>query len=83
MMKSSAATTYTPRVSAALRIAIPLFDHVWLDGLAAATAAPFGHGEDYGAASDGTMLPNSASFPLPGDPLLGIQLGVGLRVGAR
>jgi len=75
------ATTYTPRVSAALRIAIPLFDHVWLDGLAAATVAPFGHSDDYAPAPDGTTM-NGAGFPLPGDPLFGVQLGVGLRLGA-
>jgi hypothetical protein len=79
------ATTYTPRISAALRIAIPLFEHVWLDGLAAATLAPFGHSADYAATSDdGNTMPNtSGAFPLPGDPLLGVQLGIGLRVGAR
>ncbi|HEY5926723.1 MAG TPA: hypothetical protein VIV11_33785 [Kofleriaceae bacterium] len=75
--------TYTPRVMAALRIAVPLFDHVWLDGVAAATAAPFGHDDDYGEGQTmiGTM-PNTASFPLPGDPMFGFQLGVGLRLGA-
>jgi hypothetical protein len=79
------ATTYTPRISAALRVAIPLFEHVWLDGLAAATLAPFGHSSDYAASSDdGNTMPNgTAAFPLPGDPLLGVQLGIGLRVGAR
>jgi hypothetical protein len=83
------ATTYTPRVSAAFRIAIPLFDHVWLDGLAAATIAPFGHADDY--ATDATMTmtdPNTmpggttGAFPLPGDALFGFELGVGLRLGA-
>lgn len=75
--------TYTPRLSAALRVAVPLFDHVWLDGLAAALVAPFGHGDEYAALSpDGTTMPNTGVFPLPGDPLLAVQLGVGLRVGA-
>lgn len=77
------ATMYTPRISAALRIAIPLFDHVWLDGLAAATAAPFGHTGDYATSPDGTVMANTGVFPLPGDPTFGVQLGVGLRVGAR
>jgi hypothetical protein len=80
------AATYTPRLSGALRIAIPLFDHVWLDGLAAATIAPFGHADDYaaGTESGGTMtMPASDSYPLPGDSLFGIQLGIGLRVGSR
>jgi hypothetical protein len=75
--------TYTPRLSAALRIAIPIFDHVWLDGLAAATAAPFGHSDEYGIQADGTTTnANGATFPLPGDPILGLQLGIGLRLGA-
>jgi hypothetical protein len=76
--------TYTPRLQAALRIAVPLFDHVWLDGIAAATAAPFGHSDEYAPlpAADGTTM-NGAAYPLPGDPMLGVQLGIGLRVGAR
>lgn len=77
------ATMYTPRISAALRIAIPLFDHVWLDGMAAATAAPFGHTGDYATSPDGTVMANTGVFPLPGDPTFAVQLGVGLRVGAR
>ena len=82
-------STYTPRVSAALRVAIPLFEHVWLDGLAAATIAPFGHTDAYAAkAPDGTTMtdPNTMNtaglYPLPGDATFGIQLGIGLRVGA-
>jgi hypothetical protein len=77
------ATTYTPRLSIALRVAIPLFDHVWLDGLAAAVAAPLGHSDEYATSPDGTTMTNAGELPLPGDPLLGVQLGVGLRVGAR
>jgi hypothetical protein len=79
---SFSATTYTPRLSAALRIAVPLFDHVWLDGLAAATLAPFGHEDPYAVGPDGTVMPNGNAFPLPGDPMLGVQLGIGLRLGA-
>jgi hypothetical protein len=77
-------STFTPRISAALRIAIPLFDHVWLDGIAAATLSPMGHSADYqdkdAINADGTMNP---AYPLPGDPLFGVQLGIGLRLGAR
>ncbi|HSK01906.1 MAG TPA: hypothetical protein VK932_11720, partial [Kofleriaceae bacterium] len=76
-------TTYAPRIATALRIAIPLFDHVWLDGLVAATIAPLGHHEDYGTDPASTTMPNTASLGLPGDPLLGLQLGVGIRFGAR
>jgi hypothetical protein len=73
--------TITPRISAGLRIAIPLFEHVWLDGLAAATLAPFGHTADYGEkAADGTTM--NLAYPLPGDPPLGVQLAIGLRLGA-
>ncbi len=80
-----ATSTFTPRISAALRIAIPLFDHVWLDGYAAATAAPFGHDEPYAVEPnpDGTTMMPPGSYPLPGDPLVSAQLGVGLRLGAR
>jgi hypothetical protein len=79
-----AATTYTPRVAAALRVAIPLFDHVWLDGLAAATLAPFAHTGEYATKNpDGNNLPNAGAYPLPGDPVLGLQLGIGIRVGSR
>jgi hypothetical protein len=78
-----AAASYTPRISVSLRIAIPLFDHVWLDGLAAATAAPFGHTTDYATSPDGSVMANTGVFPLPGDPTFGVQLGIGLRVGAR
>jgi hypothetical protein len=80
-------STVTPRVSAALRIAIPLFDHVWLDGLAAATLSPFGHSTDYASKDDGNTMnadgTTTGLYPLPGDPLLGLQLGIGLRLGAR
>jgi hypothetical protein len=79
-----AATHYTPRVAAALRVAIPLFDHVWLDGLAAATLAPLSHTGDYaGKSPDGNTGPNAGAYPLPGDAMLGLSLGIGVRVGAR
>ena len=77
------ASSWTPRASAALRVAIPLFDHVWLDGIAAITLAPFGHGDPYLPAPN--ILPPGVppgALALPGDPLAMFQLGVGLRVGA-
>ena len=73
------ATTYTPRVAAALRIAIPLFEHIWLDGSASFTLAPFGHHDPYQSPN---MMFADDSLALPGDPLYGAQLGIGLRVGA-
>jgi hypothetical protein len=74
--------TITPRAEAALRIAIPLFAHVWLDGTAAVTLAPFGHSDTYTP----TMAPPGTTpddIALPGEPLAAFQLGIGLRVGAR
>jgi len=73
--------TVTPRAEAALRIAVPLFQHVWLDGTAAITLAPFGHADAYTP----TMSPpgtTPSDVALPGEPLASFQLGVGLRVGA-
>ena len=71
-------TTYGPRVEAALRIAIPLFAQVWLDGTAGLSAAPLHHGS--------TMAPNDPTIgklpPLPGEPLATFQVGVGIRIGA-
>jgi hypothetical protein len=78
------AVTYTPRFAAALRIAVPLFDHVWLEGLAAATLAPFGHTEPFPPGQVPTGLNEPASdFALPGEPVAAFQLGVGVRVGGR
>jgi len=72
-------SSYTPRLALALRVAVPLFRHVWLEGLASFTVAPFGHREDFGVSSTGT---DPSAFPIPGEPGTGVQLGVGLRVGA-
>lgn len=72
-------SSYTPRLNVALRVAVPLFRHVWLDGLASFTFAPFGHREAYGGSS--TPI-DPGTFALPGEPGTGIQLGIGLRVGA-
>lgn len=80
----AAMTTYAPRISAALRIAIPLAEHVWLDGLAGTTLAPFGNDRAYANLSaDGTTMNSNGSSRSPGDPVLGLQLGIGLRLGAR
>jgi hypothetical protein len=72
--------TYTPRAAAALRVAVPLFDHVWLEGAASFELAPLGHSADFTTiAADGTASKDSA---LPGEPVDIIRLGIGLRVGA-
>jgi hypothetical protein len=75
----------TPRASVALRVEVPLFDHVWLDGIASAMVAPFGH--DGVWASHPVLDPMTMSLTdpgaLPGDPTLSLQVGVGLRIGGR
>ncbi|HEU0033085.1 MAG TPA: hypothetical protein VFQ53_20775 [Kofleriaceae bacterium] len=75
--------TITPRASAAVRVAVPLFDHVWLDALASFTMLPFGHGTTYAPAvldPTGQIPPDAVT--LPGEPDTSIQLGIGIRVGA-
>ncbi len=72
-------SSFTARLALALRVAVPLFRHVWLDGLASVTLAPFGHREDYGSPATQT---SPGAFPIPGEPSRSIQLGIGLRVGA-
>jgi hypothetical protein len=75
--------SYTLRAAAALRVAIPLFEHVWLDGLASVTYAPFGHYDPY--TPDPSLVPPNSppeKFALPGEPHAAVQLGIGLRVGA-
>jgi hypothetical protein len=79
------AATFTPRFAAALRIAVPLFDHVWLDGVAALELGPFAHTSSFGATgngmnADGTM--GTMDTALPGESQRTYVLGVGLRVGA-
>ena len=70
--------TYTPRLAAAMRLALPLFDRVWLDALAEITFAPLGHSDVFPAHGTG----DDAALSLPGEPTRAVQLGVGLRVGA-
>ncbi len=74
--------TYTPRVAVALRLAVPLFDHVWLDGLASFSLAPFGHGDFAPGPGDPPLNVPPKDVTLPGEPAAALQLGVGLRMGA-
>jgi hypothetical protein len=69
----------TPRLTGAVRIAVPLFDHVWLDGTASVMLAPFGHADPI----PGLMPDASGMTPgvIPGEPDAAAQLSIGLRVG--
>ncbi len=73
--------TYTPRISVALRISVPLFQHLWLDGVAAYTLLPLGHDTPFEPARAPTGF-TPMQVALPGEPGAGLVLGVGLRVGA-
>ncbi len=75
-----ATTRVTPRLAGALRIAVPLFDHVWLDARAALEAAPGRHAGEYDTA---VRADGSVGVPLPGEPLTSYGLAIGLRVGGR
>lgn len=73
-------TSYTPRLTGAVRIAVPLADHVWLDGTASVALAPFGHADPFpGMMPD----PSGGTNPgaIPGEPDAAAQLSVGVRVG--
>jgi hypothetical protein len=71
--------TYTPRAAATLRASLPLFEHVWLDGIASVTVEPL-HANPV---ADPMMQPANGTQPgaLPNEPDGTVQLGVGLRVG--
>lgn len=73
--------TFTPRISLALRVAVPLFSRVWLDGIAAFEGMPLGHTSQFAPekAPAGTTADMVA---LPGEPSSSWTLGVGLRLGA-
>lgn len=76
-----AVASYTPRLELALRISVPLFHHVWLEGLAAISVMPLAHDAPYVP----TKVPagtTATDLSLPGEPSSGLALGVGLRVGA-
>jgi hypothetical protein len=67
-------TSYRPRTAAALRIALPLFDHVWLDAIASFTWVPSAHTAAF-------AVDAASGAGLPGEPATTLQLGIGLRVG--
>lgn len=78
-------STISPRLAAGIRVAIPLFDHVWLDGSASLAVSPLNHGAFATSAEivqpDGTVSMGESQFALPGEPAFGMWLGIGLRVG--
>ncbi len=81
-------TTWSPRLSAGLRLAVPLFEHVWLDGAFAVAVSPMSHGDAFAntgdvVSPDGTVVKGLSEFALPGEPTFGMWLGIGLRVGGR
>lgn len=80
--------TLSPRFSAGVRLAVPLFDHVWLDGAFAVAVSPMSHGDPFAntgemVGPDGTMVKGTSEFALPGEPVFGMWLGIGLRVGGQ
>ncbi|MBL9020156.1 MAG: hypothetical protein JNL83_38580 [Myxococcales bacterium] len=73
--------TYTPRIALSLRVSVPLFSRVWLDGLASYEGMPLAHG----GAFRPEQVPagtSAESVSLPGEPSAAWLLGVGLRLGA-
>jgi hypothetical protein len=76
-------STIAPRATAALRVAVPLFDHVWLDGIASVTYSPLAHGDDFAAGVPPPVGTLPADIALPGEPAATFHLGIGLRVGAK
>lgn len=77
------ASTYTPRLALALRVAVPLFEQVWLDGLAGITVSPFAHDGVFEADKVASEMFGAEAIALPGEPTSGYVLGIGLRWGAR
>ncbi len=72
--------TYTPRLSFGLRISVPLFEHVWLEGVASYALMPFAHASAFQAEKVPTTT-TADQIALPGEPSSGWVLGVGLRAG--
>jgi len=74
--------SYEPRAAAALRIEVPLFEHVWLDAIASLTYIPFAHASPF--LPDPKNVPantDPSAYAVPGEPTTSVQLGIGLRVG--
>ena len=78
-------TSVTPRASASLRVAVAIADHLFLDGIAAVTLAPFGHADPYGLPLGEVPPPGvpPEQLALPGQSIGTFELGLGLRWGSR
>lgn len=72
--------SYTPRISLGLRLSVPLFQHVWLEGVASYGLMPFAHAHAFQPEKTPTTT-TAAQIALPGEPSSGWILGVGLRAG--
>ncbi len=59
---------------------MPLFAHVWLDGVASAQVEALGHDQPFPAMRSPAGVPPD-QIALPGEPIATLQLAVGLRVG--
>jgi hypothetical protein len=73
--------TYTARITFGLRISVPLFRHVWLEGAASYALMPFSHASSFQAEKVPTVT-TADQVALPGEPSSGWVFGVGLRAGA-
>jgi hypothetical protein len=78
------AVSWTPRAAGAIRVAVPLFDHVWLDLGAQLVIAPGRHASSYPfiAGANAPPVEPAQDLSLPGEPLGAFTVGVGLRLGA-
>jgi hypothetical protein len=75
--------TIAPRAAAALRLAIPVFSHVWLDGVVGVMISPVrSEGQLDAQLVTGPKMMGPIPSALPAEPLTSLQLGVGLRIGA-
>ncbi|MBA3459824.1 MAG: hypothetical protein H0T46_07675 [Deltaproteobacteria bacterium] len=72
--------TYSPRITFGLRISVPLFKHVWLEGVASYALMPFAHATAF-QAEKVPATTTADQIALPGEPSSGWILGVGLRAG--
>lgn len=73
-------TTYAPRASATLRVAIPIFDHFSVAGTACVMWAPLGHSDPFTVDLRSPDNSPGGRIEVPGEPATTLSLGVGLAV---